>query len=357
MVWLAGPKCVVAIPVRDEAERIAPCLTALNAQIRPPNAVVLLLNNCTDETEMIVRAMAPRLLFHLDTVRRDLPPAHANAGHARLLAMQWAAGQAGKNDVLLTTDADAIVPLDWVIRNLRALETGADLVCGQAVIDPLEARMIPARLHADDALECRLITLLDTLAWLLDPEPHDPPPRHTEASGASLAVRADVFHRVGGIPDIPAGEDPAFVRALWMIDARVRHDPAIQVVVSGRVIGRADGGMADAIRRRIIRQDEFTDAEAEPAEDAFRRYSLRYRARCVWAGAPDATLAGDLGLSRAHLSACMANRFFGSAWADLEVRSAVLQRRRVRFVDLPKQIGVAEVLLHQVALSDPLAAD
>jgi glycosyltransferase involved in cell wall biosynthesis len=349
--------CVVAIPVRDEAERIRSCLTALNAQIRPPDAVVLLLNNCTDETEMIVRAMAPHLRFHLDTVRRELPSAHANAGHARLLAMQWAAGRAGEDGVLMTTDADTVVPPDWITRNLRALETGADIVCGQAVIDPLEATMIPAHLHADDALECRLITLLDTLAWMVDPEPHDPPPRHTDASGASLAVRADVFRRVGGIPDIPAGEDRAFVRALWMMNARVRHDPAIQVVVSGRMIGRADGGMADAIGRRIIQQDEFTDAEAEPAEDAFRRYRLRYRARCAWAGTPDATLASDLGLFRAHLSACLANRFFGSAWADLEVCSAILQRRRVRFVDLPKQIAVAEALLHEVYLPGSLAAD
>ena len=65
-----------------------------------------------------------------------------------------------------------------------------------------------------------LIALLDDLAGMLNPETHNPPPRHTEASGASLAVSVEAFRRVGGIPAIPSGEDRAFVRALWMIDAR-----------------------------------------------------------------------------------------------------------------------------------------
>src|SRR5664279_5164508 len=86
--WRGSPvaKTVVAIPVRDEAERIGLCLTALNAQIRRPDSVVLLLNNCTDETESVVHAMAPRLRFPVDVVSRDFPPEQASAGHARRLA-------------------------------------------------------------------------------------------------------------------------------------------------------------------------------------------------------------------------------------------------------------------------------
>jgi glycosyltransferase involved in cell wall biosynthesis len=350
-------KSVVAIPVRDEAERIAACLDALNAQTHRPDAVVLMLNNCTDATERIVHAMAPRLDFALDVVSRDLPPAEASAGHARRLAMTLATKQADYDGVLLTTDADAVVPRDWVWRNLRALQNGADIVCGQAVIDPVEAACIPPHLHADDALECRLVALLDHLAWMLDPEPHDPPARHTEASGASLAVRTDIYRRVGGIPAIRSGEDRAFVRALWMIDARVRHDPNIQVTVSGRIVGRAEGGMADAIRRRIVQQDEFTDDQAEPAVDAFRRYGLRYRARRAWIGSVDAALASDLRISPARLHACLSKRWFGAAWAVLEASSPVLQRRRVRFVDLPKEIEMAAALLHDIEVPEILAAD
>ena len=348
---------IVAIPARDEADRIAPCLIALSDQFQPPDVVVLLLNNCSDQTEAIARSLAPRLPFRLQVSCHDLPPPQANAGYARRLAMRMAAAHAGTDGVLLTTDADAVVPPDWISANVRALNQGADIVCGRAVIDPEEAALIPAHLHADDALECRLIGLLDRLAWTLDPEPHDPPPRHTEASGASLGVRADAFHRVGGIPEISAGEDRAFVRALWMMDAKVRHDPDIQVVVSGRIVGRAEGGMADAIRRRMIRQDEFVDEQVEPALDAFRRYNLRYRTRRAWTGTLDARLAHDLALPRERLNDRLNHRYFGAAWAALEASSLILQRRRVRFVDLPEQIATAEALLHQMAIPETLAAD
>ena len=350
-------RIVVAIPARDEAERIGPCLTALNEQIVRPDLVLLLLNNCSDTTEVIARWMAPDLGFRLQVISRDMHPAEANAGHARRLVMATAAAQTEHDGVLLTTDADATVPFDWVSRGLAGLRNGADVVCGRAVIDPLEATLIPEHLHADDALECRLIGLLDELAWALDPEQHDPLPRHTEAPGASLAVRVAAFHRVGGIPAIPAGEDRAFVRALWMQDARVRHDPAIQVTVSGRVVGRAGGGMAAAIRRRMIQQDEFTDHQVEPASNAFQRYALRRRARQAWGGSVDPALAGDLALSRRALADALARPCFGAAWADLEAASPLLSPRRVRFCDLATEITAAEALLKRLTPTEALAAD
>jgi hypothetical protein len=354
---MSSSRVVVAIPVRDEAQRIGPCLTALAKQQRLPDTVVLMLNNCRDHTEAIARAMIPELPFDLDIISRYFPPDQANAGHARRLAMDEAARIAGPSGVLLTTDADAIVPPGWVIRNLDALHAGADVVCGRTIIDPVEARMIPAHLHADDALECQLIALLDDLAWLLDPEPHDPLPRHTEASGASCAVSVEAFQRVGGIPAIASGEDRAFVRALWRTDARVRHDPAIQVTVSGRIDGRAPGGMADAIRRRMIQQDEFSDEVAESATDAFRRYSLRQRTRRAWRYVSDARLADDLMLPRSSVTAVLSGRYFGKAWAKLENASPVLRRRRVRFTELPAEIAVAQTLCARLIAPETLAAD
>ncbi len=291
----------------------------------------------------IARALAPRLRYRLDIVSRELPPRQANAGWARRLAMQLAAARAGAGGVLMATDADTVVPPDWVARNLAALDRGADVVCGRAVVDPWEAAMIPAHLHADDALECRLIALLDDIAWMSDPEPHDPPPRHTEASGASLAVSAGAYHRVGGIPAIPCGEDRAFVASLWRMDARVRHDPGINVVVSGRIEGRAEGGMADAIRRRMVQQDEYADEQAEPAEDAARRYSLRSRVRQAWLSRrADSGLAAALETPFGQVFGAVSGPFFGAAWAELERLSPVLRRRRVRFAELSREIERAE---------------
>lgn len=360
-LWRVSPvhksRIIVAIPVRDEAARIEPCLIALNMQTCPPDMVVLMLNNCSDETETIAHGMIPHLSFPLDVITKDLPPHQADAGHARGLAMAAAAWHAGPSGVLLTTDADSIVPQDWVGSNRDALHQGADIVCGRAIIDPVEAVMIPEHLHADDALERHLVGLLDEMAWMLDPEPHDPPPRHTEASGASLAVTIQAFRRVGGTPAIASGEDRALVRALWMMDAKVRHDAAISVIVSGRIEGRAPGGMADAIRRRIIQQDEFADDMAEPVIDAFRRYHLRQRARCAWARVTDAHLAADLGLSGDRLLNALSDRYFGRVWANLEAISPNLQRRRVRFTKLPAEIASAQMLLRTFTAPETLAAD
>ena len=342
---------VVAIPVRDEEERIASLSYGFSRQTHLPTAVVLLLNNCTDMTEIIARGM--HLPFQIDIQTVVLPAPTANAGTARRLAMDRAVALAGPDGIILTTDADAIVPPDWIALNLHALSAGADVVCGQAIIHPEEAAFIPAHLHEDDAQECFYISLLDAIADALSPDPADPEPRHTEAPGASLAMTVSAFLRAGGVPHVPSGEDRALIKSLHRIDARIRHDPAICVTVSGRMMGRASGGMADTIRRRMVRQDEFTDECVEPAGDAFRRADFRQRVRMVWAGERvDTDLAADLHLSPASLSDHMAQPFFGAVWAHIEQNSPMLRRRRVRFADLPRHIEYAQELLFPVSCSN-----
>jgi glycosyltransferase involved in cell wall biosynthesis len=345
-------RVVVAIPAKDEAERIGPCVLALARQTRKPDAVVLLLNNCRDGTEAIARELSSRLPYKLHIICHTFPPAATNAGQARRLAMQHAAELAGRDGVLLTTDADAIVATDWVERALRAISMGAELVCGCVDVDPIEAALIPANLHADDAQEREFTRLLDEIALVLDPVPSDPWPRHTEAAGASIAVTVAAFTRAGGMPSIATGEDRAFVATLTRMDARVRHDPMIRVTVSGRIHGRASGGMADTIRRRMRQQDEFTDDCLEPAADAYRRADFRRRVRLAWrdqfAGrVPGKTLSADLGISCVILQQMLQNPLFGAAWAEIEAASPYLIRRRVKFTDLPGQIAYARQLLDQ----------
>lgn len=337
---------VVAIPVRNEVDRIESCVAALAAQSEAPDTVVLLFNNCDDGSETAAKKMARHLPFSLEIISVQLAPKQANAGTARRLAMHHASRIAGNQGVLLTTDADAVVAHDWVSRNIAALAAGADAVCGRIVVDPVEALAIPDHLHADDLLECESLELLDEIAFGLDPDPHDPRPRHVQASGASLAISTENFRRVGGVPKVPSGEDRALVNALMMMDARVRHDSEIEVVVSGRLDGRAPGGMADTIRRRMRQQDEYADDLVEPAADAYRRADFRRRVRVAWLNSQaPSDLAADLRLTPSRLSLVLSKPFFGMAWARVQRESPVLLRRRVRFVDLPRQIGLAHQLL------------
>ena len=342
-----APRIVVAIPVRNEVERIGQCLRALAEQRQIlADRVVLLLNGCIDGTEALVRAIAPGLAMDIEIVERDLRGADATAGMARSLAVQHAAAGLNGHDIVMTTDADGTVAPDWIEANLAALQRGAEVVCGRAVIDPAEALLIPAHLHEDDALECRLAALIDEMAHWLDPDPCDPWPRHTEHSGASLAFSVSAWRRAGGVPPISCGEDRAFVAALQRVDARIRHDQAVHVTVSGRMTGRAAGGMADTIKRRILAQDQFIDAAIETAPDRFRRISLRSEARAVWAGgrAGKRHLSETLEVSVDVVNRALAAPYFGAAWTALERDCKSLFARRVRFHDLPREIATAEEL-------------
>jgi GT2 family glycosyltransferase len=341
-------RLAVAIPARNEAALIGDCLAALAAQRDAPAAeIVLLLNNTTDDSAAAAQAAATRHGLRLHLLDIELPPERACAGWARKLAMDHAADLVGTDGVLLCTDADGRADPGWMAANLRAMSAGAQAVFGRAEIDPDDARAIPAILHEDDARECAYGRLLDALANVADPDPYDPWPRHDERPGASIAVTAEAYARAGGIPPVSLAEDRHFYLALRRIDARIRHAPDAVVVVSGRIAGRAPGGMADTIRRRLAGPDPLLDPRLEPAGDALRRARLRAASRAVWREEPGslAPLARALRLPVARLRAHLARPYFGAAWEAIEEESPTLRRRTVPAAELAAQTAIAEMLL------------
>ncbi|NPD67678.1 glycosyltransferase family 2 protein [Lichenicola cladoniae] len=364
------PVLVAAIPVRDEEDRIADCLQALAAQQDAClDHVVLLLNNCTDHTAAIVRAAAPTLPFGVTCAERSYPAANAHAGTARREAMSLAAGIAGPDGILFTSDADGRVTPNWLSANLAAMALGAEAVCGRAEIDPVEARAIPDHLHADDAAEVAYGTLLDRIHDLVDPDPNDPWPRHTEHSGASIAVTVDAWARAGGVPGLASGEDRGFLKALRQVDVPIRHAAGVVVTVSGRTLGRAPGGMAETMARRIIRQDEALDDNLEPAVDCLRRAKARATLHALFGSRHRAGMAGIASARSVSGSSCMAlakqvglppeliarwleEPFFGAAWARLEAESPLLIRRPVPRADLARHHEAAERIVHALCRQD-----
>ena len=340
-------RLVVAVPVKDEAERLAPCLGALSRQdITADLTIFALVNNSTDDSAAIARRHPARMVVE-DVV---LTGADASAGGARRLAMHRAAALAGDDGIVLTTDADGRVARDWLRCNLRAIAAGADAVAGRALIDPIDEAHIPLALRAADARECRYAAVLDEINAAIDPDPADPWPRHDEHSGASIAVTVDALHRAGGVPALPLGEDRAFFDSLRRIDARIRHAPDVCVTVSGRTDGRARGGMADTIRRRLVCPDVFLDERLEPARDAAQRARLRRRARLAWAESvldywAILALARDLQLPAAFVQEKLAGRRFGAAWDELEDASPALRRRSVPAAAVAHEIAVATAIL------------
>ena len=338
---------IVAIPLKDEAERIGACLLALAAQRGAVlDAAVLLVNNTSDGSATIARALTDALPFTLHVVERVLPPALASAGEARRAAMEIASAMAGEGGVLLSTDADGCVTPDWLALNLANLERGAEAVAGRVTLFPAEAAQIPDRLHEDDARECAYAAMLDEITSLLDPDPWDPWPRHGEHAGASICVTREAYLRAGGMPAVPLGEDRAFFGALRSVDARVRHAPEVRVEVSGRVHGRAPGGMADTIQRRLQQPDAWLDDALEPAATAALRARLRHRARrlhgvALPAAANLGTLAAELVMSRSDVEAALGKPYFGQAWREIETASPALGRTRVAVCRLDVEMEAA----------------
>ena len=283
---------IVCVPARNEAKRLPYLLRSLRQQtwLRENAAslrTVIVLNNCDDDSATVVQQIAGELRqLSLHLIEARFAPKHAHVGSARRLAMDSAAALAAKNSVLLTTDADAIPRHDWIDANLRAISDGADLVGGYIIGDKdEEARLGPGfvRRASRDLYYARLV---DRLASLVSPVPHDPWPRHSDHTGASLAVRREVYAAVGGMPALPFREDLAFVGRVCRAGYRLRHPLDVQVTVSARLNGRAAGGsLGSAAFRLVIRRGDsnWLTQLPQPASRIVR---------CVGNDAPDGGPAG-----------------------------------------------------------------
>ena len=328
-----APSVVVAVPVKDEVERIGLCLDSLACQEDvdfSAVAVVLLLNNCTDGTAEQVRLLAPHAPFVTWMRRVELDAAHANAGWARKLAMDAAADLAAPGGALLTTDADTLVNSDWIAANLRELDGGVDAVAGYVMADPMELMQLDPAVLDRGRLEWEYQQLAGELVARVDREAHDPWPRHNQNCGASAAITADVYRAIGGLPPKPVGEDRALFEEVRRIDGKVRHSLEVQVVTSARTDGRACGGLADEIRLRTD-PDHPCDDALEVAMSTLRRALWRCAAREDWTtGRFDPDLwARRLDVAVAEVRGACRRPHFGDAWSELESRSPRLERRLV----------------------------
>ena len=141
---------------------------------------------------------------------------------------------------------------------------------------------------------------------------------------ATLAVTSEAYRRVGGLPCVPLGEDKALIAQLVSHDAKIRFCSAIEVTTSGRINGRAPGGVADTLRLRSGDPDAFCD---EPVRVAMRRARWRGRLRHSGelAGAPGWAVA--LGIAP-DAGRCMSSaETFGKSWSAVEAASPVLTKR------------------------------
>ncbi len=348
---------VVAVPARDEAERISACLAALLDQRDldggplQPDAIqlVVLANNCRDGTAKIARRSGRAI----QVVETTLPPGSANAGAARKAAMDMAADliPLGGAGLICTTDADSRPRPDWIARLWKAVDAGAEAVAGAVDFDPHEAD--PVAFSEARRREGLYSALQAEIVACADPEAHNPWPNHIWAWGANLAVTASAYRRVGGLPAQPLAEDRAFVEQLRRHDVPVRHCLDARVWTSARRVGRAEGGLASLVADHAGEDTAACDAVLEPARMAWRRAAWRRRLRRAYAGgAPASAVVLRLGVATRTLAAALDQQTFGAAWSLVEAASPHLAARRLTPAELPLEISRAERLLRRIGSGD-----
>ena len=286
---------IVAMPVCNEADSIAAALNALEAQTDPSGRrldprryeVLVLANNCSDETAAIARRFGsrhPRMQLRVLETTLSAPDAHVGAARrlvmdealARLSALGRARG------VIASTDGDTQVCHQWVTSILAEIETGADAVGGRIWSCEREVAALEPGARLRYRLDNTYRTLRTAYESVFDPEPLNPWPRHDQYFGASMAATVEAYRAVGGLPAVPMLEDMAFARALERVDARVRHSRRVRVQTSLRRAGRVPVGLSTTLNQWTLGARAGEHLMVESAA-AIERLALdRRRMRFLW---------------------------------------------------------------------------
>jgi glycosyltransferase involved in cell wall biosynthesis len=212
----------VVVPVHDEADLLARCLTALSASTArvgagrdaPTVRVVVVLDRCTDGSAAIAsRAEVEVLTAQAGTVgrARSLGAAHLLKDHPP--ERVW----------LASTDADSAVPPEWLAHHLAVARSGAGMLLGTVTADPEDLGVAH---HG---------------AWSATYRGRD---GHGHVHGANLGIRGDAYLACGGFPALAAHEDVWLARFADALGYRLVRSAAHAVVTSGRLHGRAPDGFA-----------------------------------------------------------------------------------------------------------------
>ncbi len=266
--------CVV-VPAHNEEDLIAACIEALAAQqgvTRAEYEVLLVLDRCTDATEQRAREAAHDLNL------RVLAANGAGVGHARRTGMDAAAHRLPPDGLIATTDADSTPAPDWLRAQLDAVANGAHAIGGRIEVG---AHDLPAA-----ALVRREADASRRRAALRGAGARE----HHQFSGASLAVTAATYARVGGLDPREALEDEGFERVLHRHGIPIERLAAVRVTTSARRVGRAPRGLAVDLRRNGWLAERNYDA----SEFSLDRL-LAAKTRSVSVILPTREVAGTLG--------------------------------------------------------------
>lgn len=220
----------VLIPARNEETLLPRCLASIERarKLLPPwvtSDVVVIVDSSHDETFQIAK-----LLLGEDGC--VLAANFGCVGAARVAAATRALERCTvpvSRCWLSNTDADCEVPPTWLLDQLNLAQRGIAAVAGIVDVDSFEGHLPQvARMFSETYLTHGDGT-------------------HTHVHGANLGIRADAYLAAGGWAQLETAEDHDLWNRLG-IGGHVRlSDATLQVITSGRRIGRAPHGFAEAL--------------------------------------------------------------------------------------------------------------
>jgi glycosyltransferase involved in cell wall biosynthesis len=213
----------VVIPAHDEEDLLPSCLAAVRQATRLLHQaavhVIVVADACTDRTAERARQGGAVVL--------EIPA--RCVGTARQAGMRAVLRRTRHLDPgsvwLATTDADTLVPPDWLARQLSYATAGWDAVVGTvAVTDWAEHPLgLPPLFHQHY---------------------HTGPGAHPHVHGANLGFTASAYLAVGGFRPAHTAEDQALVDSLAAAGRRIVRTAEVSVLTSARRQARAPRGFS-----------------------------------------------------------------------------------------------------------------
>ena len=214
------------IPAQNEEELLPRCLTSVpHARGHLPAGVicdvVVAVDASTDRTAFVAEAMLSGS-GAVDRVDAGM------VGSARAIAAASALDRCGRPLSLCWfahTDADCIVPEDWLLKQLILAEEGVETIAGTVSVDSFRDHCA----EVEERSHGRYLIQADG--------------RHAHVHCANLGVGADVYRRAG----VATAEDHDLWNRLPLAGCFRVSTSKVHVITSGRGVGRAPHGCAEGL--------------------------------------------------------------------------------------------------------------
>jgi cellulose synthase/poly-beta-1,6-N-acetylglucosamine synthase-like glycosyltransferase len=220
----------VLIPARNEEHLLPRCLFSIQQARRSlPVSVtsdVIVVSDCSqDRTRKVAEEILKESGLVLETTSGIVGSARAMAAAAAVERYRGPLDRCW----LANTDADCEVPKNWLVSHLDFAERGFKAVAGIIDVDSF----VEHRQCVEERFRLTYLIRADG--------------SHPHVHGANMGVRADAYLAIGGWSHMTSAED----HDLW---SRLDHeghmrvsDATLKVITSGRRIGRAPSGFAEAL--------------------------------------------------------------------------------------------------------------